>query len=52
MLLIRGLLEKRRDLFVGILVGVAAASLPYGFLVGLLAGTALCYLWKPATLAD
>lgn len=37
----------RRALFIALLVGVLAASVPYGFLVGLLAGTALWYCWRP-----
>ena len=38
----------RRAFLIALLVGLLAASVPYGFLVGLLAGTALCYLWRPA----
>jgi xanthine/uracil/vitamin C permease (AzgA family) len=52
MRLVADVTAKRRELFIALLVGVTAASVPYGFLIGLCAGTALCYLWKPAALAE
>jgi len=43
-LLTRDLFESRSDLAIAALVGLMAVGLPYGYLVGLVAGTLLVYL--------
>jgi MFS superfamily sulfate permease-like transporter len=43
MSLLRDLRADRRDLYVALVVGILANALPYGFLIGLLIGTALYY---------
>jgi hypothetical protein len=50
LLLLRDLAGSRRDLTIALLVGVLAMGVPHGYLVGLLAGTAMYYLaaWLPA----
>lgn len=52
MLLVGDVCGERRGLFIALLVGVSGASLPYGFLIGLLGGTVLDYFWMPPALAD
>jgi MFS superfamily sulfate permease-like transporter len=52
MMLSRDLLHSRSALFIAVLVGIIATSVPYGFLVGLVVGTALSYGWKPAAIAE
>ncbi|MCU1265638.1 MAG: transporter [Acidobacteria bacterium] len=44
MLLVRDTADKRAEFSIAVLVGLIAASLPYGYLVGMLVGTALYYL--------
>jgi hypothetical protein len=44
MLLIEDTIEPRAHLSIAILVGLVAAGLPYGYLVGMIIGTALYYL--------
>ena len=49
--LTRGVAGDPRQFLIALLVGVIALGLPkQGFLVGLLVGVALYYLWRPATL--
>ena len=50
LLLLRDMAGSRRDLTIALLVGVLAMGVPHGYLVGLLAGTAMYYLaaWLPA----
>lgn len=45
--LIRDVLGSNRDVTVVLLAGLAAFSLPYGYVIALVVGTALAYLWKP-----
>ena len=45
MLLTRDL-AARRDLFIAVIAGLMAATLPYGYAVGLITGTALVYWWR------
>ena len=45
--LIRDMLGSNRDFTIVLLAGLAAFTLPYGYLVALVVGTALAYLWKP-----
>lgn len=52
MRLVGDVIGLRRGFYIALLVGVVAASLPYGFLIGLAGGTALGYFWKPAGLAE
>jgi len=44
MQLMRDMTRRRHDLFVVFIVALSALTLPYGFLVGFLTGTALWYL--------
>ena len=44
MLLIRDVAERKADLAVVVLVGLMASSLPYGYVIGLIAGTVLAHL--------
>lgn len=46
MLLIRDTVELRGEFAIAVLVGLIAAGLPYGYLVGICVGTALFYLAK------
>lgn len=46
MRLIRDTLGETRDFTIVLLTGLAAFGLPYGYVVALLLGTALAYLWK------
>jgi len=48
MRLIRDMLGSSRDFTVVLLTGLAAFTLPYGYVVALVVGTALAYLWRPA----
>ncbi len=52
MRLVRDVVGKKRELFIALLVGVIAANSQFGFLIGLLLGVALCYLWHPRELAQ
>ncbi len=42
--LIRDITESKTDLPIAILVGLAAVGLPYGYIIGLVAGTGLVYI--------
>jgi MFS superfamily sulfate permease-like transporter len=44
MLLIRDTVDKEAEFSIAVLVGLIAASLPYGYLIGICVGTALFYL--------
>ncbi len=44
MLLVRDTVEKPAEFSIAVLVGLMAAGLPYGYLVGILVGTGLFYL--------
>jgi hypothetical protein len=46
MLLIRDTIDLRGEFAIAILVGLIAAGLPYGYLVGICVGTVLFYLGK------
>lgn len=46
MLLIRDTVDKKAEFSIAVLVGLIAASLPYGYLIGILVGTVLFYLAK------
>ena len=46
--LIRDMLGAGRDFTIVLLAGLAAVSLPYGYVIALVVGTALAYLWKPS----
>lgn len=46
MLTLKHVVGIRNGLFIALLVGLIANGLPYGFLVGLLVGTALSYLYR------
>jgi MFS superfamily sulfate permease-like transporter len=43
MLLVRDIAASKRDLMIVLIVGLAASSLPYGYLIGLVGGTVLAY---------
>jgi hypothetical protein len=45
--LIRDMLGAGRDFTIVLLAGLAAFTLPYGYVIALVVGTALAYLWKP-----
>jgi hypothetical protein len=45
MRLVRDQFASRRGLTVALLVGALAALIPYGYVIGLVAGTALWYVW-------
>lgn len=47
MRLIRDMLGANRDFTIVLLAGLAAFSLPYGYVIALVVGTALAYLWQP-----
>jgi len=47
MRLVRDMLGTPRESTVVLLTGLAAFGLPYGYVVALIVGTALAYLWKP-----
>ncbi len=47
MRLIRDMLASSRDFTIVLLAGLAAFTLPYGYVIALLLGTALAYLWQP-----
>lgn len=49
LLLVRDLAGQRRDFLIAVLVGLMCVGLPYGYAVGLIAGTTLVYLWPKAT---
>jgi hypothetical protein len=44
MLLVRDTVDKKAEFSIAVLVGLIAASLPYGYLVGIVVGTVLFYL--------
>ena len=46
MLLVRDTVEKKGEFSIAVLVGLIAAGLPYGYLVGICVGTILFYLAK------
>ncbi|MFN3330110.1 MAG: molybdate transporter family protein, partial [Pyrinomonadaceae bacterium] len=46
MLLIRDMFESKRDLAIVMFVGLIAVGFPYGYLIGLIAGTGIAYLIK------
>lgn len=46
LLLVRDLASSKRDLSIAALVGLMCAGLPYGYAVGLVAGTVLAYYWR------
>ncbi len=46
MLLVRDTVDQAADFSIAVLVGLIAASLPYGYLIGIVVGTALFYLAK------
>jgi len=46
MLLVRDTVDKQAEFSIAVLVGLIAASLPYGYLVGIVVGTVLFYLAK------
>jgi MFS superfamily sulfate permease-like transporter len=46
LVLVRDIAGERRDLLIAVLVGLMAVGLPYGYLIGLVVGTALVYLWR------
>jgi MFS superfamily sulfate permease-like transporter len=52
MLLIRDLVDEKGELSIAILVGLIAAGLPYGYLVGICLGTALFYLGRHRALTE
>ncbi len=43
-LLVRDLLDERKDFVIAVLVGIIAAGLPYGFIISIIIGTVLYYL--------
>ncbi len=45
LLLVRDIAASRRDLLIAALVGLTCVGLPYGYVVGLIVGTALVYGW-------
>lgn len=45
LLLVRDIASSKADLLIAMLVGLMAAGLPNGYAIGLIAGTALVYLW-------
>jgi hypothetical protein len=47
MRLIRDMLTANRDFTIVLLAGLAAFTLPYGYVIALLVGSALAYLWQP-----
>jgi hypothetical protein len=49
--LIRDLADSSSDFIVALLVGMMALLLPYGYVVALIAGTALAYLSRRGTIA-
>ena len=46
LLLVRDIAGSKADLFIAMLVGLMAVGLPYGYVIGLIVGTALVYLWR------
>jgi MFS superfamily sulfate permease-like transporter len=46
MMLVRDIVDKKAEFSIAVLVGLIAASLPYGYLIGILVGTVLFYLAK------
>ncbi len=46
LVLVRDIASSKRDLLIAALVGLMCVGLPYGYAVGLIAGTALVYLWR------
>ena len=46
LLLVRDIAGSRRDFLIAALTGLVCVGLPYGYAVGLVAGTALVYLWR------
>ena len=46
MLLVRDIVDKKAEFSIAVLVGLIAAGLPYGYLVGICVGTILFYLAK------
>ena len=53
-MLIRDISGSRADIFIALLVGLAATGLPYGFAIGFVTGTLLAYLsrWRPTGFAQ
>jgi hypothetical protein len=46
LLLVRDIANSKADLLIAMLVGLMAVGLPYGYVIGLIIGTALVYLWR------
>ncbi|MGO9608316.1 MAG: putative sulfate/molybdate transporter [Verrucomicrobiia bacterium] len=46
LLLVRDIAGSKTDLLIAMLVGLMAVGLPNGYAIGLIAGTALVYLWR------
>ncbi len=46
LLLVRDIAGSKGDLLIAMLVGLMAVGLPNGYAIGLIAGTALVYLWR------
>jgi MFS superfamily sulfate permease-like transporter len=49
LLLVRDIATVRRDFLIAVLTGLMCVGLPYGYAAGLIAGTALVYLWRGET---
>jgi xanthine/uracil/vitamin C permease (AzgA family) len=48
LVLVRDIAASRRDLLIAALVGLVCVGLPYGYVVGLILGTALVYAGRPS----
>lgn len=46
MALVRDMVGSRSDFFIVLLVGLSAATLPYGYVTGLVLGTVLAWWWR------
>jgi MFS superfamily sulfate permease-like transporter len=46
MALVRDMVGSRSDFFIVLLVGLSAATLPYGYVAGLVVGTVLAWWWR------
>jgi len=46
LLLVRDIAGSKADLLIAMLIGLMAVGLPNGYAIGLIAGTALVYLWR------
>jgi hypothetical protein len=44
MVLIKDIIDSRRNFMIALITGLMAAGLPYGFLVGMTVGTVIYYL--------